>query len=316
VRVDIHSHFVPRDLPPLAERTGDRRWPVLDGAGAERAIVADGAIYRVVDPTYWSVPDRIDRIDRTGIDVQVISPLPVLLPHWASGADAALWCRAVNAAIAEAVASSAGRFVGFAILPLQEPELAADVWADAKRLGLVGVELGTAVDSERMLHEPFIDELLAHLAHEQVPTLVHPTRPDALGPVSASVSRGLALPTDTAMAVAPRVERDRVSADHPRSCLAHGGGTLIWEWSRIYASRAGMDATFPEWLYVDTAGCRIEHVRFLVEVLGEQAVMFGTDQPAADDLAAAELIESYDAGWADAVDHANAEQFLGIALGR
>ena len=117
-------------------------------------------------------------MDEAGIDLQVLSPLPALLPQWADNELAAAWCRKVNAGIAEAVAVGDGRFLGFGILPAQDPELAMEVWSDAAALGLVGVELGTAVDAARLLHDPTVDELLAGLAAADVPALVHPNRRD------------------------------------------------------------------------------------------------------------------------------------------
>jgi aminocarboxymuconate-semialdehyde decarboxylase len=311
-RVDVHSHFVPA-LPRFDEATGDDRWPSVRDTGETRSVIAGGAVHRVIDPSYESVAARVERVERAGIDMQVLSPLPALLPQWAGGELAAAWCREVNAGIAEAVAGGDGRFAGFGILPVQDPELAMEVWSDAAALGLIGVELGTAVDRQRLLHDPSVDELLAGLAAANVPTLVHPNRRDPLGKVSANLERGLAWPTDTALAVGPRIER-APTAPHPRSCLSHGGGTLIWEWGRIFAPRAEGGLATPPWLSVDTAGCRAEHVEFLVQVLGEGAVMFGTDQPAVDDRTVRALLDACDRPWGHAVTRRNAELFLGVSL--
>jgi aminocarboxymuconate-semialdehyde decarboxylase len=311
--VDVHSHFVPA-LPRFDEVTGDDRWPSVRDTGETRSLIVGGAVQRVIDPTYESVAARVERIERAGVDLQVLSPLPALLPQWADNELAAAWCRKVNAGIAEAVAVGDGRFLGFGILPAQDPELAMEVWSDAAALGLVGVELGTAVDAARLLHDPTVDELLAGLAAADVPALVHPNRRHPLGRVSANLERGLALPTDTALAVGPRIER-APSAPHPRSCLSHGGGTLIWEWGRIFAPRAQGGLATPPWLSVDTAGCRAEHVEFLVQALGEGAVMFGTDQPAVDDHMVRALLDVCDRPWGQAVSRGNAERFLGISLG-
>jgi len=311
-RFDVHSHFVPA-LPRFDEATGDDRWPSVRGTGETRSVITGGAVHRVIDPTYESVAARVERVERAGIDLQVLSPLPVLLPQWAGGGLAAAWCRELNAGIAEAVSAGEGRFAGFGILPVQDPELAMEVWSDAAALGLVGVELGTAVDPRRLLHDPTIDELLAGLAAANVPALVHPNRRDPFGRVSANLERGLAWPTDTAFAVGPRIER-APTAPHPRSCLSHGGGTLIWEWSRIFAPRAEGGPTAPPWLSVDTAGCRAEHVEFLVQALGEGSVMFGTDQPAVDDRTVRALLDACDRPWRHAISRGNAERFLGIPL--
>jgi aminocarboxymuconate-semialdehyde decarboxylase len=311
-RVDVHSHFVPA-LPRFDDATGDDRWPSVRDTGETRSVIAGGVVHRVIDPTYESVAARVERVERTGIDLQVLSPLPALLPQWAGSELAAAWCREVNAGIAEAVAVGDGLFAGFGILPVQDPEVAMEVWSDAAALGLVGVELGTSVDPGRLLHDPTVDELLAGLAAADVPALVHPNRRDPLGRVSANLERGLACPTDTALAVGPRIER-APTALHPRSCLSHGGGTLIWEWGRIFAPRAEGGLAAPAWLSVDTAGCRAEHIEFLVQSLGEGAVMFGTDQPAVDDRTVRALLDGCERTWGHAISRGNAERFLGVSL--
>jgi aminocarboxymuconate-semialdehyde decarboxylase len=311
--IDVHSHFIPA-LPHFAEMTGDDRWPSVRNTGNSRSVIAGGSVHRVIDPTYESISARVERVVHAGIDLQVLSPLPALLPQWAGGELAAAWCREVNAGIAAAVGAERGRFIGFAILPVQDPELAMEVWSDASELGLVGVELGTAVDLGRQLDDSTIDELMSGLAAADVPVLVHPNRRDLLGTVSANLERGLALPTDTAFAVARRIDR-APTAPHPRSCLSHGGGTMIWEWSRIFAPRAEAGLVAPPWLSVDTAGCRVEHVEFLTRALGEGAVMFGTDQPAVDDRTLPVPLGRCDRPWGHAVCQVNAERFLGISLG-
>src|ERR1700691_5778384 len=80
--VDVHSHFVPA-LPRFDEVTGDDRWPSVRDTGETRSLIAGGAVQRVVDPTYESVAARVERVERARIDLQVLSPLPPLLPQWA-----------------------------------------------------------------------------------------------------------------------------------------------------------------------------------------------------------------------------------------
>lgn len=317
--IDVHAHFVP-PLPP--ERLGDPRWPVLvapASAADHWELFRNGTLYRRIDASYVSVERRLARLDTVGIDVQVISPLPVLIPSWADGVSAAQWCRALNRGIADAVVTSKGRLLGFGILPVQSSELAWEVWNEARQLGLVGVELGTALDAARLVDDPALDPLLESLAADDVPVLVHPNRPHVLGAVGPDLERGLAVPTDTALAFASRLLGDGGPEHMPRTCLSHGGGTLLWEWNRITAGASDRRVR-PGWLWADTAGCTMPHLQFLEAVLGDDRVVFGSDHPATPDDRVAELIGGLDGAWLARNGRVAALEFLGargrVALGR
>lgn len=283
-RIDVHAHLVPRVLPNVAGHTGDDRWPVLEINGDIGRILAEGKVFRVVDDRYWSVRRRIEELDANGIDVQVLSPLPVLLPYWADAALAAEWCRAVNDGIAEAIVDGGGRFAGLGILPLQDADLAAEELDRCRGLGLVGVELGTAVDDERMLGDPSVDAFFAHVAAEGVPVLVHPVRRGLLGPVTSQVDAGVVLTADTTMAMLPRLwPPDEGRSPMPRMCVVHGGGTLPWAWPRLSSIAASGRPLLPSWFHVDTAGVDRRQVDYLVDMLGADAILFGTDSPAVTD---------------------------------
>src|SRR5437879_3697268 len=157
MRIDVHAHLLPADLPDWRARTGDARWPALVGNRLELA----GRPARTVDDGYWSVERRSEVLAGLGIDVQVLSPLPALLPWWAGGGEAREWCRIVNEATAAAVAAGRGRFLGLGIVPLQDPGLAAAELDSIRDLGLVGVEVGPAVDADRSLAHPGVARIPA-----------------------------------------------------------------------------------------------------------------------------------------------------------
>jgi predicted TIM-barrel fold metal-dependent hydrolase len=196
---------------------------------------------------------------------------------------------------------------------VQDSSRVPAVWEQARSLGLIGVELGTAVDAARLLSHDDVDDSLRYLADESVPVLVHPNRPGTLGKVSPRLERGLAWPTDTAAVVAARIERAR-SAPHPRACLSHGGGPLLWEWTRLFGARRDDDVAIPDWMYVDTALCSGAQVEYLIRVLGPDRVLFGSDQPAIDDDVMADHANSMPTSWPGLAGKAPAEAFLGISL--
>lgn len=259
MRIDVHAHLLPRDLPDdWRRRTGETR---------------------AVDDSYWSIERRTELLDELGIDVQVLSPLPPLLPWWAGAAEAREWCRRVNDALATAVATGGGRFQGLGIVPLQDADLAVAELARVGELGLVGVEVGTAVDDERTFADPAVDGFLAACAEAGLSVLVHPNRPNPHGATHPALDAGMWRTSDTALVMGERLLRAPDGPDGLRLCLAHGGGSLLWQWTRV-ATIAGLAPGVPEWISVDTAGCSPQQVDYLIDTVGEARVLFGTDLPA------------------------------------
>lgn len=287
--IDFHAHLYPADLPPFAARTGDCRWPALV-RDPEPRIMQGGDVFRVIDHSYFDVGTRLARMDQLQIGRQVLSPLPVLLPHWADSGPAAAWCRAVNDAIAE-VAGTSNRFLPMGILPMQDPGAAIEEVGRLAAGGFVGVELGTALDDHRDLGDPAADEVLTAIADAGLRVLVHPTRSAVLPRGPASLASSLGLLTDTALAIGSALVRDDAVVRYPKTCVAHGGGTLVWAWHQI-SVRTGSPARLPEWLHVDTAGCTPAHAAFAADVLGPERVIFGSDLPATKNVRVQELVES------------------------
>ncbi len=88
-------------------------------------------------------------MDEQGIDVEALS----INPYWYhAGRDAAAeLIRIQNEALAEICAATPDRFVAFATVAWQHPELAAEqVRHAAKKLGLRGVSVGCSVEGEEL----------------------------------------------------------------------------------------------------------------------------------------------------------------------
>jgi aminocarboxymuconate-semialdehyde decarboxylase len=313
MRIDVHAHLLPATLADWRARTGDARWPaLLSTADGGRRLEPSG---RLVDDRYWSLSRRTEVLDGLGIDVQVLSPLPPLLPWWAEAGDAREWCRAENEATAAAVGSGQGRFLGLGIVPAQDTDLAAAEVDRIKDLGLVGVEMGTAVDAERSFAHASVDAFLVACAEADLPILLHPNRPNPYGTTHPALDAGIWLTSDTALVMAERLLRNPDAPDGLRVCLAHGGGSLPGQWSRV-ATSTGRSAALPEWISVDTAGCTWRQVDHLLDVVGPDRVMLGTDLPAGRHPAIAALLEGLESSPArDAVSEGNpAALFAGIAV--
>lgn len=288
--IDVHTHVFPRGLPVVAPAHGGEAWPSLEVDGPRGQIVVNGRVVREVDDQYWSADRRISLMDDLDIDVQVISPLPLMLPWWASGSRVGDWCRTVNESVAAMVAEHPCRLVGLGMLPMADVDEAFAELDHIRRLGLAGVEVGTALDGERTCADPSLATLYAKLVADDTPVLIHPVRRGVLAVDPPSLEAAVVAPIDTMQALLPMVWPTAV--DGPRACIAHGGGTLPWTWPRLCSLAGRSGDVLPEWLHVDTAAVSLLQVRYLAEMIGSSRVMFGTDCPAVTPAAIRPLLDS------------------------
>jgi aminocarboxymuconate-semialdehyde decarboxylase len=286
-RVDIHAHIAVTP-PPFAERRGDPRWPSLQIDGEVGRLYRDGNVVRTLSPAVWSLEARLADLDETKLDHQILSLVPPMICETADADADTQWARHLNHEISAAVGQFPDRFSGMGTVPLAHPERAAEMLPEVKALGLVGVEIGTTAGG-RELDDPALLEFFQAAGELGMFVLIHPI---SFGPNGAWTSRiqtteinyGLGMTSDTAVAASRLVFGGTLAASPGLSvCLAHGGGTFAWALPRIahmWDARHDVPAAqLVRNLYVDTVVFDPQNIRYLVDRLGADHLLFGTDHP-------------------------------------
>lgn len=74
LRIDVHTHIMPDNLPDLKARYGYPGWIRLEKSTCgkrARMVRDDGTPFRDVEDSLWSIPRRLADCDSVGVDVHV-----------------------------------------------------------------------------------------------------------------------------------------------------------------------------------------------------------------------------------------------------
>jgi aminocarboxymuconate-semialdehyde decarboxylase len=328
--IDAHAHLLPRDYPADAPECFPRMDPI-DGETA-RMLIFGRVEYKARD-VYFDAERRVEAQEESGVDAEVLTPMPPLLRYDLPVNDGLSLARYVNEFTAALCAAVPDRLYGFGMVPLQEPEIAAAELTAIRDLGLYGVEiasnvLGASIGDERF--RPFFTEA----QRLGVPVFVHamPTPTDRLplstmGTYVVGLEGTLAAASIVAGGTAAACPDLRISFSHaaggfplmlPRAQYFWGGS---WNEEPKVPERAILLDDGPSPLeyarrfYYDSLVFDRRALRYLIELLGPDRLLVGTDFPAMprEDKAGATLrsMELDPAVLADITWH-NAFRYLGI----
>ena len=238
--------------------------------------------------------DRLRAMDEQGIDVEALS----INPYW-YGADrdvARELIRIQNEALAEACAANPERFVAFATVALQHPDLAVEQLEEGvRRYGLRGASLGGSVEGQE-LSDPKFHTFWARAEQLGVLVFIHPQGTAELESSTRLAGNGVLTntignPLETTIALSHLIFEGTLDRfPGLKICAAHGGGYLP-----SYAARSdAIMTTFPErctgalkkkpteylrQLYFDSIVFTAEALRHLAAETGAGQIVMGTDYP-------------------------------------
>jgi len=248
---------------------------------------------KVTPATLVMAEDRIRAMDEQGIDMEALS----INPYWyAAPRDlAAELIRVQNEKLAELCAARPDRFVAFATVALQHPDLAVQqLEYGVKKLGLRGMSAGGSVEGLE-LSDPKFHPVWAKAEELGVLIFIHPVgTPELKGRLQGNggLENTIGNPLETTLALSHLIFEGTLDRfPGLKICGAHGGGYLP-----SYAPRSDhICLTFPDrcaavplkkkpteylkQLYFDALVFTPEALRHLVAQVGSSQIVMGTDYP-------------------------------------
>jgi aminocarboxymuconate-semialdehyde decarboxylase len=292
MNIDLHSHFFPIEVLSNPGKYQDRA-PKIVLDKDKLSVTSQIGMRAGLGAGAYDPVARIKALDEMSIDLQAISPSPILLFYWEQPVVAAHFSRQQNEAIQEIVKKHPDRFVGFGSVPLQSVPDAIAIAKEAKSMGLKGLEIGNAV-GERQLDDPVFHEFFDAVQALDLLLFVHPLEGgvDADDPLAGVLGNVLLFPFRTTLMI-ERMILKGMFEKYPnlRLCLSHGGGLLafnIWRLDHSYNLRPDLNQSVPhkpseylKKLYFDSIVHSAAALHYLIQIVGADRVVMGTDYPMA-----------------------------------
>ena len=154
MNIDLHSHFFPIEALQNPGRY-ENHAPKLVLNNGKLSVTSQIGFRPGLEAAAYDPRARIKALDEMRIDLQAISPSPILLFYWEDAAVAAHFSRCQNEAIQAVVQKHPERFVGFGSVPLQSVPDSIAIAKEARSIGLKGLEIGNAVGDKPLDHPLF-----------------------------------------------------------------------------------------------------------------------------------------------------------------
>jgi len=288
--IDYHSHVIPETII-AAMRADPERYATRIEAEAGKRYLVRGKLRLELLPEFSVAEAKLEAMDRKGIEISVISPGPQVFFYNLEAARGLEAARLVNDGIAAMVAKKPARLRGMATLPMQHPEAAVtEMERVAREHGFKGIELATAAPLGE-LADPKYRPVLRRAQELKMTIFAHPNTIGSSGRLDCYYLTNLiGNPLETTIMVANLMFSGALD-ELPRlkMLLAHGGGFAPYQVGRFVhghkvrpETRAHTASSAKDLLkrfHFDTLTHDPQALRYLVELVGAERLVLGTDAP-------------------------------------
>ena len=290
--VDIHTHILPKNIPSFAKQFGYGGFIKLDHncKGCAR-MLKDDVFFREVQENCWDPEVRLNESKQFGVDIQVLSTVPVMFSYWAKSEDALVVSKFLNDHLAEIVERYPKKFEGLGTLPMQDPDLAILELQRCRKIGLKGVQIGSHVN-EWNLDAPELFPIFLECESLNMAVYIHTW--DMMGANTMSkywLPWLVGMPAESSRAICSMIfggvfERLPLL----RVAVAHGGGSFTSTIGRIEhgfnvrPDLCAIDNQFSPSSYlgkfwIDSLVHDQNMLNHIINMVGDDKVLMGSDYP-------------------------------------
>jgi aminocarboxymuconate-semialdehyde decarboxylase len=319
MRIDVHSHVLRPEIMGKAGRHGPE-FKVENGMLMTRVgshwsmskvdpdLLArygpGGDISQLLPSPTASQADRLAEMDANGIDIIGVTTAPLYYLYWAEPEIGVPFAQVQNDALANYCQGSGGRLFFMATLPLQDAKTSVDEVDRALAKGAKAVNIGGVNLAGRELDDEAFFPIYEKLEEADVPIFLHPY-PEHLAQGAEvtdeyNMSWIVGYPYQEMFGFC-RMILGGVFDHFPnlKVYITHGGGFAPYQWGRLvkfapYMPGVKAQKAFEEYLhnfYFDVLLHSPRERKFLIEFIGVDHVVFGSNYGSPQDQATFDFLE-------------------------
>jgi aminocarboxymuconate-semialdehyde decarboxylase len=292
LKIDMHSHIIPKNLPNWTEKFGYGKFIYLNHNEDRSAdMMQGGQFFRRIKENCWDEDLRLGEYEQFQTQTQVVCTIPVLFSYWAEPKHGLELSEYLNDHIAELVAKYPKNYIGLATIPMQDTELAIKELERAKAIGHVGIQIGSNINDENLSEERFfpIFEACERLG---MAVMIHPWQMMGFDSMKKYWLPWLVgMPAETSRAACSMIFGGVLERlPNLRVCFSHAGGSFLPTLGRIehgFNCRPDLVAIdndvnprdYVGKFWVDCITHDIDALKYILKMQGSKRVCLGSDYP-------------------------------------
>lgn len=293
LKIDSHTHIMPRHIPDFAKRFGYEGFIMLHHHEHDDNVdmMQGDKFFRTVEPNLFDAKTRIDDYKKSHTQVQVICTVPVLFAYFAKPEHGYEVAKFLNDDIAQTVHDNPKNYIGLGTLPMQDVDLSVKELHRIKKIGLAGIQIGSNINDMNLNEEVFFP-IWKTCQELGLAIMVHPWNMMGFQDIKKYWLPWLVgMPAETARAAASMIFGG-VFDKFPelRVMFSHAGGSLIPTIGRLehgFNCRPDLVAidnpnnprNYLGKFWVDSITHDPDLLHYIIKQIGTERITLGSDYP-------------------------------------
>ena len=294
LKIDSHAHIMPPGWERLDKQFGYGGFIYLEdeeGTDAKRMMRDDGVFFRRVERNCYDEAAILPEMDAYGVSKMVLCTIPVLFYYWAKPEHTAQWSRFVNDHLQSVHDKHPDRFIVLGSVPMQDVSLAIEEMRRCHQLGMPGLEIASHILDKNLDHPdfyPFWEEA----QKLGMSIFIHPW--EMMGQKDMEkywLPWLVGMPAETSRAICSmlfggvfdRYPELKVMFAHGGGSFAHTLGRISHGWhcrpDLVNINNVSDPYEYRGRFWVDGITHDQDALRYLIQVIGEDRIAYGTDYP-------------------------------------
>ncbi len=288
----MHTHILPKSMPNWTAKFGYGKFiELIHNDNGTADMIQGGQFFRTIKENCWDENLRIEEYKKYETQVQVVCTIPVMFSYWAKTNDCVALSQFLNDHIAELVQRYPKNYIGLGTIPMQDAQAAIDELERIKKIGLVGIQIGSNINDENLSEDKFFP-IFESCQRLGLAVMIHPWQMMGFDSMKKYWLPWLVgMPAETSRAACSMIFGGVLERlPELRVCFSHAGGSFLPTIGRIehgFNCRPDLVAidnpvnprNYLGKFWVDSITHDIDALEYILKMQGSNRVCLGSDYP-------------------------------------